>query len=156
LKGLDKASIVRGNRIAVDRHFKVKGYTNLYAIGDIAYMPTEKYPNGHPQVASVAISHAQYLTNLLFNYTSQDYEYKDKGSMATVGKNKAVVDLPKISFKGFFAWILWMGIHVLLLMGMKNKLMVFINWVYAYFTNDSSLRLIFSKLYKNRTQTSKS
>ncbi|TAH25445.1 MAG: NAD(P)/FAD-dependent oxidoreductase [Cytophagales bacterium] len=153
IDGLENIKIERGNRIAVDRKFKVLGFENIYALGDIAFMATDKYPNGHPQVASVAISQAEYFYRYLTcSYSSKnnfpDYEYTDKGSMATIGKNKAVVDFPKFSFQGFFAWILWMGIHVLLLMGMKNRLQVFINWVYAYFTDDSSLRLIFKNLYK--------
>lgn len=152
ISGLEAATIERGNRFKVDRNCQVTGYTDVYAIGDIATMQTEKYPNGHPQVANVAISQGKYLaTNFLNNVTAttfKPYEYDDKGSMATVGKNKAVVDLPWFSFQGFFAWVVWMGLHVLLLMGMKNRVQVFINWMYAYFTNDSSLRLIFKNLYK--------
>ena len=150
LDGLTNAKIERGNRIVVDRNCRLEGYENIFAIGDIASMVTEKYPQGHPQVANVAMSMAGYLADYLsaVDKNKDPFEYKDKGSMATVGKNKAVVDLPFVSFQGFFAWIVWMFLHVLLLMGMKNRVQVFINWVYAYFTNDSSLRLIFKNLYK--------
>ena len=152
IPGLENATVERGGRFKVDRNCQVTGCPDIYAIGDIAVMQTEKYPNGHPQVANVAISQGKYLAaNFLNNITAttyKPYEYDDKGTMATVGKNKAVVDLPWFSFQGFFAWIVWMGLHVLLLMGMKNKVQVFINWTYAYFTNDSSLRLIFKNLYK--------
>lgn len=152
IDGLAAAKIERGNRFKVDRNCGLAGYTNIFAIGDIAYMETEKYPHGHPQVANVAISQGAYLANNILNSVTassyQPYEYADKGSMATVGKNKAVVDLPWFSFQGFLAWLVWMGLHVVLLMGMKNRVQVFINWMYAYFTNDSSLRLIFKNLYK--------
>ncbi len=146
LSGLVNAKLERGNRIRVDRNCKVLGYEHIFAIGDIAYMETEKYPQGHPQLANVATSQAAYLASYFKDgKITAPFEYHDKGTMATVGKNKAVVDLPFVSFQGFFAWVIWMFLHVLLLMGMKNRVQVFINWVYAYFTNDSSLRLIFKK-----------
>lgn len=152
IDGLAAAKIERGGRFKVDRNCGLTDYNNVFAIGDIAYMETEKYPQGHPQVANVAISQGEYLANNILQSVSANsykpYEYKDMGSMATVGKNKAVVDLPWFSFQGFFAWLVWMGLHVVLLMGMKNRVQVFINWMYAYFTNDSSLRLIFKNLYK--------
>lgn len=154
IKGLEKAQFERGNRIVVNRFCQVEGSKDIYAIGDIACMKTEKYPNGHPQVANVATSQAKYLGQYFasnFSTQSEPFEYKDRGSMATVGKNKAVVDLPWWSFQGFFAWLVWMMLHVLLLMGMKNRMQVFMNWVYAYFTNDSSLRLIFKNLYKRKS-----
>lgn len=148
IKGLKPEIIARGNRLKVDRYSCVEGYTNIFAIGDIAYMVTEKYPDAHPQVANVALSQAKVLSknfkNKLQNKTLVPFEYHDKGSLATVGKHKAVVDLPYIRFQGFFAWFVWMGLHLLLLMGMKNKIFVFVDWVISYFSNDSTLRLIFS------------
>jgi NADH dehydrogenase len=147
IEGLNPELIMRGNRYKVDRFNRVEGYQNIFAIGDIAYMTTEKYPNSHPQVANVALSQAKVLAknlkNILQNKPLVQFEYKDKGSLATVGKHKAVVDLSFIKFQGFFAWYVWMGLHLVLLMGMKNRLFVFIDWVIAYFSNNSTLRLIF-------------
>ena len=147
VEGINPALIMPGSRIKTDRHNRVEGYQNIFAVGDIAYMITDKYPNAHPQVANVAVSQgtmlAKNLKNLLQNKPLVQYEYKDKGSLATVGKHKAVADLPFIKFQGFFAWYVWMGLHLLLLMGMKNRIFVFIDWVISYFSNNSSLRLIF-------------
>lgn len=146
LEGLPKEVIVRGNRISVNRFNQINGFTDIFALGDIAHMVTEKYPNGHPQVATVANTQADVLAKNLKRLAKgeemQPYEYKDKGSMATVGRHKAVVDLPKIKFQGFFAWFIWMFLHLMLILGVKNKLLVLINWVWHYFTFDQSLRLI--------------
>jgi len=152
--GIDKTVLVKGNRIRVDRFNKIEGIENIYALGDVAFMETEKYPFGHPQVASVAVSQADQLGNnlkgMLVQKNMEAYEYKDKGSMATIGKNLAVVDIPKpkLHFGGWFAWLIWMGLHLFLLVGVKNRIMVFINWIYNYFTSDQSLRLIFKAFYK--------
>ena len=153
-EGVDKSIIVKGNRISVDRFNKVKGTENIYAIGDVAYMETEKYPHGHPQVASVAIAQGTVLSDNLIrlekNLSMKEFEYHDKGTMATVGRNLAVVDIPipnafgtKLHFKGFFAWLIWMGLHLFLLLGVKNRVSVFFNWIYNYITYDQNLRLIF-------------
>jgi len=153
--GIDKSLIARGNRIIVDRQNRVIGSQNIYAIGDLAYMETPKYPNGHPQVATVAIQQAKLLSgNLLMIKEDKtdlmEYEYKDKGTMATVGRNLAVVDIPKpnLHFGGWFAWMIWMSLHLMLILGVKNKFFVFINWLYNYFTYDQSLRLIFKEFKK--------
>ena len=149
-EGIDKNLIVKGNRIKVDRFNKVMGFENIYAIGDVAYMETEKYPHGHPQVASVAIAQGKVLGSNLIKIEKrvsslEAFEYHDKGSMATVGRNLAVVDIPKprLHFKGFFAWLIWMGLHLFLLLGVKNRVAVFFNWIYNYITYDQNLRLIF-------------
>ncbi len=156
-EGIDKSLIVRGNRIKVDRQNRVLGLQNVYALGDVAAMETPLYPNGHPQVASVAIQQADVLSHNLREMAMgsskvHDFEYRDKGSMATIGRNKAVVDLPKhkMHFKGLIAWLIWMGLHLFLILGVKNRIMVFINWVYNYFTYDQSLRLIFKEFYRPR------
>lgn len=148
--GFEKELIARGNRLKVDRHNKINGLENVYAIGDVALMETEKYPNGHPQVASVAIAQAKTLgKNLkkIHNHKTslEPFFYHDKGSMATVGRNLAVVDIPKphIHFGGFSAWVIWMGLHLFLLLGVKNKFAVFGNWIYNYMTYDNNFRLIF-------------
>jgi len=154
--GIDPSLIVKGNRIKVDRYNKIAGTANIYAIGDIAYMETPKYPHGHPQLANVAINQGKNLAKNLFRQANgnahyQDkYEYHDKGSMATVGKNLAVVDIPKpkIHFGGWLAWLVWMGLHLLLIVGVKNRLQIFINWIYKYFTSDQSLRLLIKVSYR--------
>lgn len=150
--GIDASIIVRGNRIKVDRYNKVLNQKNIYALGDVAYMETPLYPNGHPQVANVAINQAKVLANnflkiLMFQQDLTPFEYKDKGSMATVGRNLAVVDFPKptMHFKGFIAWYIWMGLHLFLLVGVKNRIQVFVNWIYNYLTYDQDLRLILKK-----------
>jgi len=154
--GIDPALIVRGNRIKTDRQCRVAGHTNIYAIGDIAYMETPKYPNSHPQVAAVAIQQADLLADNLRRIERKsteffDFEYYDKGSMATVGRNLAVVDIPKpkLHFGGFFAWMIWMGLHLMLILGVKNRFFVFCNWLYNYFTYDQNLRLIFKEFNKS-------
>lgn len=157
--GIDKELIVKGNRLKVDRMNKILGSENIYAIGDLAYMETEKYPHGHPQVASVAIQQGKVLAHNLIRIEMksphvEDFEYYDKGSMATVGRNLAVADIPKpkLHFKGFLAWIAWMGLHLVLLLGVKNRLAVFSNWIYNYITYDQNLRLIFKAFYKPRKE----
>ena len=154
-EGINKDLIVKGNRIKVDRLNKVLGFENIYAIGDVAYMETEKYPHGHPQVASVAIQQGKLLAYNLRRMEMksphiQDFEYFDKGTMATVGRNLAVVDVPKpkLHFKGFIAWLMWMGLHLVLLLGVKNRFAVFSNWIYSYITYDQNLRLIFKEFYR--------
>jgi NADH:ubiquinone reductase (H+-translocating) len=134
----------------------IKGYENIYAIGDIAYMETPKYPQGHPQVANVAINQAKNLgKNLLKKNQNQDewkeYEYDDKGSLATIGKHRAVVDLPFIKFQGFLAWYFWMFLHLMLILSVRNKLAIFFNWMWSYINKDSSLRLIIIPTKKNET-----
>ncbi len=146
IQGVNTENIIGANRIKVNRQNLVIGTKNIFAIGDIAYMETPLYPKAHPQVANVAINQAKLLAkNLSYqlnNKTLKDFEYKDLGSMATVGTNKAVVDLKIGHFKGFFAWLVWMFLHLMLILSVKNKLIIFINWAWNYLTKDSSLRLI--------------
>lgn len=142
IEGFDKNTIVRGNRFAVNHINLINGFDNIYAIGDIACMSTEKFPNGHPQIATVAIEQAKHLAKNLKKKLSLPFNYSDKGSMATVGRHLAVVDLPTFKFQGFFAWLFWMFLHLMLILGVKNKLIIFVNWMWKYFTFDQSLRLI--------------
>lgn len=153
--GIEKEWVARGNRIKVDRHCLVQGSENIYAIGDLAYMEEPAYPNGHPQVASVAIQQGDLLAEHLKRVERKstqflEFVYNDKGSMATVGRNKAVVDIPKpkLHLKGLFAWLIWMGLHLMLILGVKNRLFVFFNWLYNYVTRDQNLRLVFRDFYK--------
>lgn len=158
-QGIDKELIVRGNRIKVDRRNRVLGYNDVYALGDVAYMEEPNWPKGHPQVASVAIQQADTLAENLRRIEMksgeenfQDFTYYDKGSMATVGRNLAVVDIPKpkLHFGGFTAWLVWMSLHLMLILGVKNRFFVFSNWLYNYFTYDQNLRLIFKAFYREK------
>ncbi len=146
VEGLNPGAYMNLNRIKVDRINRVTGCNNIYAIGDIAYMETPKYPKGHPQLANVAINQGINLANnlkaSLSGKKTKEYEYHDLGSMATIGRNKAVVDLPFIRFKGYFAWYIWMFLHLMLILSVRNKLIIFINWAWNYLTKNSSLRLI--------------
>lgn len=158
-KGIEKDLIVKGNRIKVDRFNKVLGIDNVYAVGDVCYMETDHYLHGHPQVASVAIAQAKVLGKNLKKIEKGDsdivkFEYHDKGSMATVGRNMAVVDIPKpkLHFGGFLAWMIWMGLHLFLLLGVKNKLAVFGNWIYNYITYDNNFRLILRAFNRPKTE----
>lgn len=145
IPGFPKESIGKGNRIIVDRFNRVAGCGDtVFAIGDIALMATEKYPHGHPQVAQPAIQQARQLArNLNKGSFEKEFEYKDKGSMATVGRNRAVVDLRHAFFSGFLAWMIWMAIHLMSILGMRNKINVLLNWVWNYLTYSTSLRLLF-------------
>lgn len=152
IEGIAEESRGPGNRLRVDRFNRVMGEDSIYAVGDIAYMETPKYPKGHPQVANVAINQAKVLAGNLNRMPRhgklKEYEYRDLGSMATIGQNKAVVDLPGFRFQGFFAWVIWMFLHLMLILSVRNKLIIFINWAWAYVTKDSSLRLILTQQAK--------
>lgn len=145
IKGFKEDLYIKG-RIVVDDYNQVPGYTNIYAIGDISLHITDDRPRGHPQVAQVAIQMAKNLAKNLNNEakgktTKQKFVYKDKGSLATIGRNAAVADLWKLHFGGFLAWWLWLLVHILSIVGMKNRISIFLNWVWSYFTYDASLRL---------------
>lgn len=144
--GLPEASKGPGNRLRVESDLRVVGTERIFAIGDIAYMEEGDYTKGHPQVAQVAIQMADHLGKSFKKIdpgnTGLTFRYVDKGSMATIGRNKAVADLPFGKTKGWFAWVLWLLVHVFQLIGVKNRLFVFINWFWNYFSYDQSLRLI--------------
>ena len=147
IAGLPEGSLGRGKRIKVDGYNKVVGTQNIYAIGDISLMTAdEEYPEGHPQLAQVAMQQGSLLAKNLVSLTKGDdmklFEYNNKGSMAIISKYRAVVDLPKFSFTGYFAWLTWLMIHIFPLAGFTNKIKTVINWMMSFFTNDPSLRLI--------------
>jgi len=146
LEGVPGEALADKNRLKVDRYNKVQGTENIFAIGDVALMTEEAYPKGHPQMAQPAMQQAENLAHNLDSIkqgkTLKPFHYKDPGSLATVGKNKAVADLPFIKFQGFLAWIVWMLVHLMSIVGVKNRLMIFINWAWNYVTYDQSLRLI--------------
>lgn len=152
--GLKADSFIKNvNRIKVNQFNQVEGYDNLFAIGDIAVMTSEEFPQGHPMMAQPAMQQGRLLAEnvirLLDKKTLKPFVYKDKGSMATIGRNKAVVDLPKFKFSGVFAWFVWMFVHLFSLIGFKNKAVVFLNWVYNYVRFDREARLIM-RPYKKR------
>lgn len=145
--GLPDTLLARGGRIKTNRYNQVEGFSNVFAIGDIAAIQGDPdYPNGHPQLAQPALQQGKLLAKNLFRLirgeAMQPFEYKDLGSMATVGRNLAVVDLPFWKFQGFFAWLTWMFVHLFSIVGVKNRILIFINWVWNYVTYDQSLRLI--------------
>lgn len=142
IEGILQKDCNNRNRLNVDRFHKVIEYEDIYALGDISYMEEPSYPEGHPQVAQVALQQGRNLANNMLKSKAKQFSYKDKGSMATIGRNKAVVDLPAFSFTGFIAWMMWLFVHLFAIIGVKNKLFVFINWLWNYFTYDQSLRLI--------------
>lgn len=151
--------VIERDRILVDDYSKVMGYDNIFAIGDIAMMKGEEYERGHPMLAPVAIQQGNHLAmnlkRLLNGERLKPFKYFDKGSMATVGRNKAVVDLPgNSSLGGFPAWVIWMFIHLISIIGFRNKLIVFLNWVWNYFTYDKGTRLIIRKFIPKKLRKS--
>jgi NADH dehydrogenase len=146
VEGFAPETIAGGNRISVDEYCKIKGYENIYAIGDVASMVQEKYPKGHPMVAPVAIQQGELVADNILaqskGKTPKPFVYFDKGSMATVGRNKAVMEAKGIKMGGFIAWLAWLFVHVMSLVGFRNKITVTMGWLYNYFTYDRTLRLI--------------
>jgi len=148
IEGLPDSVYARGNRLKVNAYNQVEGYQNILALGDVCLQTEEKFPNGHPQVAQVAIQQAKNLVKNLKIWQKeggpapQPFRYKDLGSMATIGRHRAVVDLPFWKFQGAFAWFAWLFVHLFAILGAKNKVFVFVNWVWNYFTYDQSLRLV--------------
>ncbi len=156
IKGLDaEAFITRGNRILVNEFNQVKGFDHIFAAGDIACMVTDEFPDGLPMMAQPAIQQGEQLGDnmlrLIEEKPMQPFKYKDKGAMATIGRNKAVVDLKRFKFQGVFAWYVWMFVHLFFLIGFRNRMVVFVNWVYNYIRFDREARLIirpFKKKFK--------
>jgi len=145
-KGIPKDIIERGNRIKTDGICRVAGFFNIFAIGDVAAMITDETPKGHPGVAQVAIQMGNHVAKTIMQLVdgepTEPFKYFDKGSLATIGRNKAVADLGKLKFQGFFAWLIWMFVHLISLLGFRNKLVVFTNWVLSYLTYNGGARLI--------------
>lgn len=152
VEGLPDSVFARGNRIVVDHYNRVEGLEDIFVIGDAAVMKETSFPGGHPQMAQPAIQQAKLLAGNLnrleLGKELIPFKYKDKGSMATIGRNLAVVDLPFLSFQGFFAWLTWMFVHLMAIVGVKNRLLIFINWFWNYVTYDQSLRLIIKPFRK--------
>lgn len=153
---IDNDLVGKGGRVLVNEYNQVPVYPNIFAIGDICLMSEGKYPNGHPQVAQTAIQQGALLATNLQNLVSgkpmKAFHYKNLGTLATIGRNKAVADLDKVKLHGFIAWMVWLLVHLRSILGVRNKLLILINWVWNYFTYDQSMRFI---LYipKNNTST---
>jgi NADH dehydrogenase len=156
-EGIPQDIIVRGARIQTDEISRVKGHQNVFAIGDVAAMITPDSPEGHPGVAPVAIQQGAHLAKNIIKIVkgqkTEPFKYHDKGSLATIGRNKAVADLGKLHFQGFFAWLIWLFVHVMSLAGFSNKLVVFCNWVINYFTKNTDNRLIIRYFNKETMMT---
>ncbi len=146
IPGIPENAVLKNGRIAVNAFNQVEGQEDIFVLGDLAQMASEGQPKGHPMLAQVAMQQGKNLSKNLRNLAQGNslipFEYDDLGSMATVGRNKAVVDLPRYKFQGFFAWFVWMGVHVLQLIGFRNKLLVATNWAYNYFNYARDIRLI--------------
>ena len=147
IKGIDaKQYVSRSNRILVNEFNQVKSFNHIFAVGDIANLITDDFPNGFPMMAQPAIQQGKQLGDnilkLIEGKPMSPFAYKDKGAMATIGRNKAVVDLNKFKFQGVFAWFVWMFVHLFFLIGFRNRMVVFINWVYNYIRFDREARLI--------------
>ncbi len=156
-KGIGVESVARGNRIRTNENMKIIGHENLFAIGDIAAVITDESPDGYPQVAQPAIQQGKYLAHTLMNIIKQkplvNFKYKDKGSVATIGKHKAVADIGRLKFTGYSAWLLWSIVHIMSISGFRNKLLVAINWAISYFNYEKSNRLIIRKFKNNKSAT---
>lgn len=154
-KGLTLSDIERGNRLKVGSYNQVTGYENIFAIGDVAAMVSDELPKGHPMLAPVAIQQGNLLAINLLHFIKdgkfkKPFHYLDKGSMATIGKNKAVAEIGKTKLKGWLAWVMWSTVHLISITGFKNKLMVGINWMVRYFTYEKANRLIIRPFQKNK------
>lgn len=154
IKGLDAGSfIAKGDRLLVNEFNQVVGFNHIFAVGDVACMVTDEFPNGLPMMAQPAIQQGKQLGENMVRLINQQpmkpFEFHDKGAMATIGRNKAVVDLPKFKFQGVFAWYVWMFVHLFFLIGFRNRMVVFVNWVYNYVRFDREARLIIRPFKKN-------
>src|SRR5690606_23696550 len=156
MPGIEGENLIRGGRYLVNEFNQLNGFDNIFAIGDVALMSTQKNPEGDPMVAQVAIQQGKLLAENLLKHKNNKkmtpFEYKDKGSMATIGRDKAVVDLPGWKFSGWFAWFVWMFVHLVSLVGFRNKVIALMNWVVQYFQYNKSVRLII-RPYKRKDQT---
>ncbi|MAX80532.1 MAG: FAD-dependent oxidoreductase [Crocinitomicaceae bacterium] len=154
IKGIPEEQIQRGNRIAVDENNKVIYSDNIFALGDVAMMVTDDYPRGHPMVAQPAIQQGRLLAKnierLVDGKPLKAFKYSDKGSMATIGRNRAVAELQGMKFTGLTAWFIWMFVHLMALVGFRNKAVTFVNWVFAYVNYDKGARLIIRAFDKKR------
>jgi NADH dehydrogenase len=159
VQGNLKDGAIEKSRYIVNEFNQLKGYQNVYAIGDVAAMLSEENPKGHPMLAQVAIQQGENLAANLVRMKKEQalkpFTYKDLGTMATVGRNKAVADLGKVKFSGFIGWLLWMGVHLMSLVGFRNRLVVLLNWFLNYFSYDKKIRLIIRPVHRKNLPQSK-
>ncbi len=159
VKGMKAESVNRGSRYLVDEYNRVIGYDNIFAIGDVSAHITEENPKGLPMVAPVAMQHAENLGHNLkaiFNNKVSElkpFRYHDKGSMATIGRNKAIADIGKFHSQGFLAWVMWMFVHLFMLIGFRNRVIVFVNWLWSYAIYDRGIRLIIRPFKRTSKET---
>jgi NADH dehydrogenase len=157
-EGIDTDLIERGNRIRTNGQCQITDMEDVYAIGDVAAMITEDTPRGLPGVAPVAQQQGRYVAKHILNILAnkpneEEFTYLDKGSMATVGRNRAVVDMGKFHLKGFVAWLIWMFVHLVSIFGFRNRLVTFVNWNIKFWTKNSGIRLIVNKYYRTQPQS---
>ncbi|GAA4282228.1 NAD(P)/FAD-dependent oxidoreductase [Gaetbulibacter aestuarii] len=156
VKGLPQESLVRGNRLKVNAFNQIEGFENIFAIGDVASCITDDNPRGLPMLAPVAQQQGRLLSKNILRLISgkplEAFRYKDKGTMATVGRKKAVVDLPKFKFQGSFAWFVWMFVHIFSLIGFRNKLLAFMDWFSNYISYDRPLGLIIRPYKRSKSK----
>ena len=159
IPGIEGEGVIVGGRYVVNEFNQIKGFENIFALGDVALMITPENPKGDPMVAQVAIQQGKLLADnferLKENQPMKPFKYKDKGSMATIGRDKAVVDLPGWKFAGWFAWFVWMFVHLVSLVGFRNKVVALMNWVVQYFQYNKSVRLII-RPYKGKKEPAES
>ncbi len=153
IEGISELAYGRNNRLLVNKYNQIEGYQTIFAIGDNSLMTEIKFPNGHPQVAQVALQQAKLLAGNIVriskNKPLREFHYIDKGSLATVGRHLAVADLPFGKFKGYFAWLLWSVVHLLSIVGVKNKIFILLDWMWKYITYDQALRLLIKHKARN-------
>ncbi len=153
IKGVDGDALIVGGRLRVNEFNQLVEWPSIFAVGDVACAASDAHPRGHPMMAQPAIQQGKQLgdnlVRLLEGEPMKPFKYWDKGSMATVGRNKAVVDLPKFKFQGVFAWFVWMFVHLFFLIGFRNRMVVFVNWVYNYVRFDREARLIIRPFEKD-------
>jgi NADH dehydrogenase len=159
LPGVAESSVTRNKRITVNQWNRVEGETNIFAIGDVANMVTEEMPKGLPMLAPVAQQQAAHLAKnlqrIMRNEVPQDFKYFDKGVMAIVSRNKAVVDIKNIHFKGFLGWLSWLFIHLILLVGFRNRVVALVDWAFSYVSSGQALRLIIRPFNKRDVKDDK-
>jgi NADH dehydrogenase len=157
IEGLQPELYGPGRRLLVNEYLQIESHPEIFVMGDMALLRSEDYPNGHPQVAQAAIQQARLIAKNLVRAGKGKqmlgFNYKDKGSLATIGRNMGVADLPGISLFGFTAWFVWIFVHLMAILGQKNKLLIFINWLWNYFTYDQSLRLILRQVQYKQNKT---
>lgn len=155
--GIPDDLIVRGRRILTEPTCLIPGLEQVFAIGDVSATITEKTPNGYPGVAPTAQQQGRFVAKQILRHINREqlahFKYRDKGSMATVGRNKAVVDLGNIRFQGFFAWWVWMFVHLMSLIGFRNRLVTLTNWILSYVTFNGGVRLIIHKFVRKPKET---